>query len=238
MRAVALSVSSSAISAKEGFGILVTGPQPLEVEHSDPAQASQLDGRVGLTTPSMAEPISGISKRLGVDLPGDIDVLGSRVRRLGTRRCRRNRRPSARISLVRFDLCHLELLCCACACRVETASLRAARPDPVHLRLVVILGLSPTTTSTTNAPITAASRQQDRVSRLARNAPTKSPRAARLLTCNEKYRANKSQRRDQQRHQRLPPIRRRQLAGASARNAPGAGRRRPRGGGLALHHRT
>ena len=45
IRAVALSSSSSGISSKQRRRVLVAGPQTLEVEHGQAAEAPDLDGR-------------------------------------------------------------------------------------------------------------------------------------------------------------------------------------------------
>ena len=46
IRDVAFSSSSSRISSNRRSRVLVAGPQALEVEHPEPAQPAQLDGRV------------------------------------------------------------------------------------------------------------------------------------------------------------------------------------------------
>ena len=61
---------------EERRGVLVAGPQPLEVEHAEAAEASELDrrGRRHRAVHRRAEHRQ--LELVGVDLPGDVDVLG------------------------------------------------------------------------------------------------------------------------------------------------------------------
>ncbi len=76
IRAVALSSSSSRISSKMRLGVLVAGPEPFEVEHADATQATELDGRGRAGHPVHGGAEERQLEAEGVDLPGDVDVLG------------------------------------------------------------------------------------------------------------------------------------------------------------------
>ena len=83
---------------EERLGVLVAGPEAFEVEHAERRRGGRSRWRwPGETTPSMAEAMSGQLEAEGVDLPGDVDVLGVAGAPARARwRCRRTRRPGGR----------------------------------------------------------------------------------------------------------------------------------------------
>ena len=56
--------------------ILVAGPQALEIQHAEPAEPAQLDGRGRAHHPVHGRAQQRQLEAVGVDLPGDVDVLG------------------------------------------------------------------------------------------------------------------------------------------------------------------
>ena len=56
--------------------VLVAGPEALEVEHAEAAQAPELDGRGRAHHPVHGRAQQRQLEAVGVDLPGDVDVLG------------------------------------------------------------------------------------------------------------------------------------------------------------------
>ena len=76
IRGVALSSSSSRISSNSGVGVLVAGPQPLEVEHTGAAETAELDRRRGAHDPVHRRAEERQLEAERVELPGDVDVLG------------------------------------------------------------------------------------------------------------------------------------------------------------------
>ena len=56
--------------------ILVAGPQALEIQDAEPAQPAQLDGRRRADGSVHGRPQQRQLETVGVDLPGDVDVLG------------------------------------------------------------------------------------------------------------------------------------------------------------------
>jgi hypothetical protein len=99
---------------EQRLGVLVAAPQALEVEHADAAERPISMAVAGLTTPSMADPISGQVEVEGVDLPRDVDVLrvarapaghdGDVVEAVG---------PPARLPDPDLDLSHVQAPRCA-----------------------------------------------------------------------------------------------------------------------------
>jgi len=69
---------------EERHRVLVTGPETLEVQDAESTEATELDRGVGRHGPVHRRTEDRQVELVGVDLPGDVDVLGSRVRRDGT----------------------------------------------------------------------------------------------------------------------------------------------------------
>ncbi len=61
---------------EQRLGVLVAGPEPLEVEHPDPAEAADLDGGGRAHDAVHGGGHQGQLEAVGVDLPGDVHVLG------------------------------------------------------------------------------------------------------------------------------------------------------------------
>ena len=99
---------------EEGLGVLVAGPQPLEVEDRQAAEPPDLDGRARAHHPVHGRGHERQLEAVGVDLPGDVDVLGIAgpparddgdvVEAVG---------PPTRLVDADLDLSHLAVLPCA-----------------------------------------------------------------------------------------------------------------------------
>jgi hypothetical protein len=61
---------------EEGLGVLVAGPQPFEVEDGEPAEAADLDGGRRRDDAVHRRGQQRQPEVEGVELPGDVDVLG------------------------------------------------------------------------------------------------------------------------------------------------------------------
>ena len=96
---------------EQGGRVLVAGPEPLEVEDAQPAEAAQLDGRVRADHAVHGRRQQRQVEAVGVDLPGDVDVLGVAgpaaghdgdvVEPVG---------PAPRLEDADLDLCHMPAL--------------------------------------------------------------------------------------------------------------------------------
>ena len=82
MRAVA--PSGSADLGEHGLGVLVPGPQALEVEHPRPPRRPIAIAVAGLTTESIGAAMRGRPKVNASIVHDTLTSSGSRVRRLGT----------------------------------------------------------------------------------------------------------------------------------------------------------
>ena len=61
---------------QDGVGVLVTGPEALQVEHAHPAESADLDGGGRADHAVHGRAHEGQFEAVGVDLPGDVDILG------------------------------------------------------------------------------------------------------------------------------------------------------------------
>ena len=73
---MALSAGELGDLLEERLGVLVAGPQAFEVEHADAAEAADLDGGRRADHAVHGRGQQRQVELEGVDLPGDVDVLG------------------------------------------------------------------------------------------------------------------------------------------------------------------